>query len=122
LLVVVNKIDLNPKIKNEVKDALFISAKKDEGIDKLKSELLKFVNTEQLSNNETIVTNLRHFEELQLTLHEINTIIEGLDNGLTGDFLAINIRQALFHLGSITGEVTTDTLLGNIFGKFCIGK
>jgi tRNA modification GTPase len=59
---------------------------------------------------------------LQLTLHEINTIIEGLGNGLTGDFLAINIRQALFHLGSITGEVTTDTLLGNIFGKFCIGK
>ena len=122
LLVVVNKIDLNPKIKNEVTDALFISAKKDEGIDKLKSELLKFVNTEQLSNNATIVTNLRHYEELQLTLYEINTIIEGLGNGLTGDFLAINIRQALFHLGSITGEVTTDDLLGNIFSKFCIGK
>ena len=122
LLVVINKIDLNPKIKKDFKDALFISAKNDEGIEKLKSELLKFVNTEQLSNNETIVTNLRHYEELQLTLHEINTIIEGLGDGLTGDFLAINIRQALFHLGSITGEVTTDDLLGNIFGKFCIGK
>ena len=122
LLIIVNKIDLNPEIKDDFKDALFISAKNDEGIEGLKTKLLEFVNTEQLSNNETIVTNLRHYEELQLTLHEINTIIEGLNSGLTGDFLAINIRQALFHLGSITGEVTTDTLLGNIFGKFCIGK
>ena len=122
LLIVVNKIDLKPAIKSEFEGALFISAKNDEGIEKLKSKLLEFVNTEQLSNNETIVTNLRHYDELQLTLHEINTIIEGLNSGLTGDFLAINIRQSLFHLGSITGEVTTDTLLGNIFGKFCIGK
>ena len=80
------------------------------------------MNTAHLSNNETIITNLRHYEELQLTLNEIKATTEGLDSGLTGDFLAINIRQALFHLGSITGEVTTDTLLGNIFGKFCIGK
>jgi tRNA modification GTPase len=122
LLLVINKIDLNPEIKKDFKDALFISAKNDQGIEALKERLLTFVNTAQLSNNDTIVTNLRHFEELQLTLNEINAIIEGLDSGLTGDFLAINIRQALFHLGSITGEVTTDTLLGNIFGKFCIGK
>ena len=122
LLLVINKIDLNPEIKDNFKNALFISAKKDEGIETLKERLLTFVNTEQLSNNETIVTNLRHYEELQLTLHEINSIIDGLNSGLTGDFLAVNIRQSLFHLGSITGEVTTDTLLGNIFGKFCIGK
>ena len=122
LLLVINKIDLNPEIKDNFKNALFISAKKEEGIETLKERLLTFVNTEQLSNNETIVTNLRHYEELQLTLHEINSIIDGLNSGLTGDFLAVNIRQSLFHLGSITGEVTTDTLLGNIFGKFCIGK
>ena len=122
LLVVVNKIDLNASIKDDLSNALFISAKNDEGIEQLKDKLLAFVNTEQLSNNETIVTNLRHFDELQLTLHEIETIISGVNNGLTGDLLAINIRQALLHLGSITGEVTTDTLLGNIFGKFCIGK
>ena len=122
LLLVMNKIDLNPEIKDNFKNALFISAKKNEGIEALKKRLLTFVNTEQLSNNETIVTNLRHYEELQLTLHEINSIIDGLNSGLTGDFLAVNIRQCLFHLGSITGEVTTDTLLGNIFGKFCIGK
>ena len=122
LLLVINKVDLNPEIKEGFKDALFISAKKDEGIETLKERLLTFVNTAQLSNNETIVTNLRHYEKLQLTLHEINAIIDGLNSGLTGDFLAVNIRQSLFHLGSITGEVTTDTLLGNIFGKFCIGK
>jgi len=69
------------------------------------------VNTVQLSNNDTIVTNLRHYEKLQLTLNEINAITKGLGSGLTGDFLAINIRQALIHLGSITGEVTTDTLI-----------
>jgi len=122
LLLVINKIDLNPKIKDDFKDALFISAKKNKGIETLKERLLTCVNTEQLSNNETIITNLRHYEELQLTLSEINSIIDGLNAGLTGDFLAVNIRQSLFHLGSITGEVTTDDLLGNIFGKFCIGK
>lgn len=121
LLVVVNKIDLNA-VKEDLNHAIFISAKNNEGIETLKERLLTFVNTKELSNNETIVTNLRHYEELQLTLHEINTIINGLHKGISGDFLAINIRQALFHLGSITGEVTTDTLLGNIFGKFCIGK
>lgn len=121
-LLLVNKIDLNPSIKDKFDDALFISAKNDEGVENLKTKLLDFVNTNQFNNNDTIVTNLRHYEELQLTLHEINTIINGLNAGLTGDFLAINIRQALFHLGSITGEITTDTLLGNIFGKFCIGK
>ena len=122
LLLVINKIDLNPQIKKDFKDAIFISAKKNQGIEALKERLLTFVNTAHLSNNETIITNLRHYEELQLTLNEIKAVRGGLDSGLTGDFLAINIRQALFHLGSITGEVTSDTLLGNIFGKFCIGK
>ena len=57
-----------------------------------------------------------------MSLSEIDEIIDGMKEGVSGDFLAVNIRQALFHLGNITGEVTTDDLLGNIFGKFCIGK
>ena len=122
LLVVVNKIDLNPKSGRDLKDAIFISAKENKGIEILKERLLTFVNTKEITNNETLVTNLRHYDELQLTLHEINTVISGIKESITGDFLAINIRQALLHLGSITGEVTNDTLLGNIFGKFCIGK
>ena len=122
LLVVINKTDLNPDFKSDLENAIYISAKNKEGIEKLKAKLLQFIDTKQIANTDIIVTNLRHYDELQLTLQEINAIINGLNSGLTGDFLAINIRQALFHLGSITGEVTTDDLLGNIFGKFCIGK
>ena len=122
LIVVVNKIDLQSKITKELKNAILISAKNSKGIEKLKKELLTFVNSKELSNNTTIVTNLRHYDELQLTLHEINMIINGLQEEVSGDFLSINIRQALFHLGSIIGEITTDTLLANIFQKFCIGK
>lgn len=121
LIKVVNKIDLNPKIYKEIKDAIFISAKKENGINNLKQELLKFINTKK-TNSDTIITNLRHYEELQNSLHEINIIIEGLNNRISGEFLAINIRQSLSHLGSITGEITNDDLLANIFGKFCIGK
>ena len=122
LLIIINKIDLNPGIKDKIKDYIFISAKDKKGISLLKKKLLTFVNTKDISNNDTIVTNLRHYDELQLTLQEINTVINGVNDNTSGDLLAINIRQALFHLGSITGEVTSDTLLGNIFGKFCIGK
>jgi tRNA modification GTPase len=122
LLIVVNKIDLNPIKKDSLRNPIFISAKNNQGIDLLKKKLLTFVNTEELSSDKTTVTNLRHYEELKLTLNEINIIIKDLNKGVSGDFLAINIRQALHHLGSITGEITNDTLLGNIFGKFCIGK
>ena len=121
-LLVINKVDLNPQIKNNYKDAIFISAKKNKGINSLKESLLSFVNIKDLSHDQTIITNLRHYNELLLTLNEIDVIIKGLKDGITSDFLSINIRQALFHLGSITGEVTTDDLLGNIFSKFCIGK
>jgi len=121
VLVVVNKTDITKDFTlNE--NSISISAKSGVGIEDLKKTLLNFVNTSVISDNESIVTNLRHFEELQLTLNEIEEVINGMESGISGDFLSINIRQALFHLGSITGEVTTDTLLGNIFGKFCIGK
>jgi len=122
LLIVVNKIDLKKDTSFNLENAIQISAKKNIGITELKSKLLNVVNSKNLSSNDTIITNLRHYQELKLTLNEINVIINGISSGITGDFLSINIRQALSHLGSITGEVTTDTLLGNIFGKFCIGK
>ena len=122
LLTVINKIDINPKNLKNLRNAIYISAKNNKGITTLKEKLFSFVNSKDLSNNPTIITNIRHYEELQLTLNEIKTIKNELDKDISGDFLAINIRQALFHLGSITGEVTTDTLLGNIFKNFCIGK
>ena len=99
-----------------------ISAKNNIGVDDLKSKLLAFVNTGELRNNNTIVTNSRHYNALLKALEEINRVQEGLNVNLSGDLLAIDIRQALYHFGEITGEVTNDELLGNIFANFCIGK
>ena len=122
LVVVVNKIDQNPDAKKHFNDALFISAKQREGLDILTNTLLSFVNTGALSNNQTIVSNSRHVDALNKSLNQIIKTIEGLNNGVSGDFLAMDIRQALHHLGSITGEISSDDLLDNIFSNFCIGK
>ncbi|HSP13079.1 MAG TPA: tRNA uridine-5-carboxymethylaminomethyl(34) synthesis GTPase MnmE [Salegentibacter sp.] len=99
-----------------------ISAKENIGIEELQMKLLNFVNTGELRNNNTIVTNSRHYNALLSALEEINRVQEGLNANLSGDLLAIDIRQALYHFGEITGEVTNDELLGNIFANFCIGK
>ena len=122
IIKVVNKIDLNNEIKSINNGCLYISAKENIGIDELKNKIFDFTNINALYNNNTIVTNQRHYEQLKKTLNELEIVIEGLGNELSSDLLAINIKQSLFHLGLITGEVTTDDLLSNIFGKFCIGK
>ena len=124
LIAVVNKIDINKNINKEKKqkEFIFISAKENLGIDILKEKIIQSIDRERLSNNHTIITNARHFNELKLSVNEIDQVIKGIKNNISSDFLSINIRQALFHLGSITGEVSTDDLLANIFGKFCIGK
>ena len=99
-----------------------ISAKTGLGVEELKEKLLDFVNTGELRNNNTIVTNSRHYNALLKALDEINKVEEGLNADLSSDLLAIDIRQALYHFGEITGEITNDDLLGNIFANFCIGK
>ena len=71
---------------------------------------------------DTVVTNTRHYEALSRANESLEKVLQGLDSNITGDFLAMDIRQALHHLGEITGEITTDDLLDNIFSKFCIGK
>ena len=119
---VINKIDLNNNLKSKIDDCIFISAKENIGIEELKNKIFDYTNINALDNNNTIVTNQRHYEQLKNTLNELEIVIEGLSNGLSSDLLAINIKQSLFHLGLITGEVSTDDLLSNIFGKFCIGK
>lgn len=101
---------------------LFISAKNKEGIEDLKNALLSFVNTGALRNNETIVTNTRHYDSLLKALEEVQKVKWGLDSRLSSDLMAIDIRSALHYFGEITGEVTNDELLGNIFANFCIGK
>ena len=99
-----------------------LSAKENIGVDELKTKLVSFVNTGALRNNETIITNTRHYDALLKALEEIDKVHVGLEAGLSGDLMAIDIRQALFHFGEITGEITSDDLLGNIFANFCIGK
>ena len=127
MLIIANKVDkLNEVQKSNLKELipelLLLSAKENTGVDELKNRLLDFVNTGALRNNDTIVTNSRHYDALLKALEEIQKVQYGLNSGLSGDLLAIDIRQALYHFGEITGEITSDDLLGNIFANFCIGK
>lgn len=125
-LVVLNKMDLADKtlvskIFSEL-NPVCMSAKTGEGVELLKTKLLDLVQTGQLHNNDTIITNARHYDALRLALENIQNVQEGLQTGLSGDLLALDIREALYHFGRITGEISTDDLLGNIFANFCIGK
>ncbi|WP_299391816.1 tRNA uridine-5-carboxymethylaminomethyl(34) synthesis GTPase MnmE [uncultured Gelidibacter sp.] len=131
LLIVLNKIDqiseseLESFIKALTPHATHlipISAKTGAGVEQLTDTLLNLINTGALRNNETIVTNTRHYDALLKAFEEIQKVKYGLDSELSGDLLAIDIRQALLHFGEITGEITNDDLLGNIFANFCIGK
>ncbi|WP_139958212.1 tRNA uridine-5-carboxymethylaminomethyl(34) synthesis GTPase MnmE [Flavicella sediminum] len=127
LIVIGNKADTIStdeleNLKTVIPELLAISAKQKMGIETLTNQLTALINTGALQNNETIVTNSRHFDALLKALNEINKVDEGMQLGLSGDLLAIDIREALYFFGLITGEVTTDDLLGNIFANFCIGK
>jgi tRNA modification GTPase len=119
-----DKLDVNQqtKVKTEIPSILLLSAKENMGVDDLKNQLLSFVNTGALRNNETIVTNTRHYDSLLKALEEIQKVQWGLQSGISSDLMAIDIREALYHFGEITGTVTNDELLGNIFANFCIGK
>ena len=99
-----------------------ISAKNKESLDLLTNSLLNIAGIEELDSNQLMVTNSRHYDVLIKSLEEIIKVQEGIDNDLSGDLLAIDLRQALYYLGEITGKVSNDDLLGNIFANFCIGK
>ncbi len=127
ILIIANKADLlsnneRSKLKTQNSKLILLSAKNKTGIDILIENLTKLANTGILSNNQTIVSNSRHFEALNNALNAIIEVQKGIDSGISSDLFAIDIRQALFYLGLITGEITTDDLLGNIFANFCIGK
>ncbi|MER3373775.1 MAG: tRNA uridine-5-carboxymethylaminomethyl(34) synthesis GTPase MnmE [Allomuricauda sp.] len=127
LVPICNKVDLlKPaqikQLQEEIPDVLFLSAKNRTGISELEKKLLALVDSGALSGDETIITNSRHYDALLKALEEIQKVKEGMEMGLASDLMAIDIRQALYHLGEITGSVTTDDLLGNIFSNFCIGK
>jgi tRNA modification GTPase len=131
VVVVINKIDLiTPNEIQEIQQQLasievspiLLSAKNKQGVEELKNQLTSLVNTGALRNNETIVTNTRHYDALLKALDEIQKVQYGIQTHLSSDLLAIDIREALYQFGLITGQVSNDELLGNIFANFCIGK
>lgn len=133
LVVIINKVDLlSEQELNAIKAELetlnlkpeTISAKQKIGIEELKNTLLSFVNTGALRNNETIVTNTRHYDSLIKALEAIQKVRFGMESDLSSDLMAIDIRSAIEHFNSITGQqaIGNEELLGNIFSQFCIGK
>lgn len=139
LVVLLNKTDLvSESTINEAKQyisgqlnnavptpmLLTLSAQSGSGLDQLKQLLAASLSTLQAENNSTgtIVSNLRHYEALSAALAATDRVIEGLHQGLSGDFVSQDLRECIYHLSDIVGEVTTDQVLGNIFKHFCIGK
>nr|WP_144896977.1 tRNA uridine-5-carboxymethylaminomethyl(34) synthesis GTPase MnmE [Lutibacter sp. Hel_I_33_5] len=128
LLVIANKVDTlschdSSILQSEIEDLILLSAKQKTGIEELKNELTSLVNIGALSNNETIVSNSRHFEALNNALQAISSVQEGIDLEISTDLFSIDIRECLRHLGNITGEYDVDKdILGHIFSSFCIGK
>jgi tRNA modification GTPase len=132
LFILINKIDmgssarqqeLSEKILLNKSDKLhFISAKKKTGLDDLRLKLSEVVTKEKLNSGNIIITNIRHYEALIRVSESLERVVSGLDNKIPDDLIAIDIRQAIHYLGEITGEITTDEILGNIFKNFCIGK
>ena len=127
LLVIANKVDKGDLATIEKKfegidNTIFISAKNKENVSVIVDKLYHFVESGLMKNNDTVVSNVRHYNALAQANDFLLKVLEGLDNNITGDFLAMDIRQALHHLSLITGDISTDDLLDNIFSKFCIGK
>lgn len=134
LILVFNKVELiNETQKNELAsqfsehigseiESIFISAKQRLHTDELQQRLVAAAHLPTVTQNDVIVTNIRHYEALTRALDAIHRVQEGLDVNISGDFLSQDIRECIFHLSDIAGEVTNDMVLQNIFAHFCIGK
>ena len=129
LILVYNKADLVDNIQNSIPDnfpdnvqSITLSAKKREHIEELQRMLITSAHLPTVTQNDVIVTNVRHYEALNNALEAIHRVQEGLTNNISGDFISQDIRECIFHLSDIAGEVTNDMVLQNIFQHFCIGK
>jgi len=125
-ILIANKSDLLEETPAHLKELLeehciFISAKRKENINLILERLVEKVKEMQLQDT-AVVSNVRHYEALNGTLQAVDAVLSGLSAGLSGDLVTVDLRLALYHLGQITGEITTEDILGNIFGRFCIGK
>ena len=129
LILVYNKADLVDNIQNSIPDnfpdnvqSITLSAKKREHIEELQRMLITSAHLPTITQNDVIVTNVRHYEALNNALEAIHRVQEGLTNNISGDFISQDIRDCIFHLSDIAGEVTNDMVLQNIFQHSCIGK
>lgn len=129
LILVYNKADLVDNIQNSIPDnfpdnvqSITLSAKKREHIEELQRMLITSAHLPTITQNDVIVTNVRHYEALNNALEAIHRVQEGLTNNISDDFISQDIRDCIFHLSDIAGEVTNDMVLQNIFQHFCIGK
>ena len=127
IIQVLNKVDqVSSTILDDFKVALpeliLMSAKNHDGLPELEKALLNIIGLDQANASGTLVTNIRHYQQLVQTQDTLIGVLNALKNGLTGDLIAQDLRHALHHLGEITGQISNDDLLKNIFGKFCIGK
>jgi tRNA modification GTPase len=131
LIIVPNKIDSG--IRETIQELelldladnekmVFVAAKQKQNLDELIDEMIKSVNLDSAVLEDVIVSNARHFEILKNTHVAILRVLSGLDTGITGDFLAQDIRECIHFMGEITGDISTDEVLGHIFKNFCIGK
>lgn len=121
LLKVVNKLDTMPGL--ELPDEVIgISAKRGEGIDTLRKALRASIDTEALYQGDPVISNSRHYEALNAAGEALSRALGALGDGTPSDLLSEEIRQVIYHLGAITGEITNEEVLRNIFSKFCIGK
>ena len=121
-IVIANKIDLLEVTKDVPNKHVKLSAIKDGESEIIKDKIYQLFIQQKIKSEGVIITNLRHYEALENANNELQKVKAGLDNNLSGDFLAMDIRQVLQHIGSITGDISSDELLGNIFANFCIGK
>ncbi len=131
LILLANKMDLYPTLRPEEyykkgliskENLIPISAKNNMNIEYLKEMMYNMILEGKINDDQTIVSNSRHYEALHKASEALQAVLDGMKIGVTNDFVAMDIRQSLYHLGEITGEISSDDLLGNIFGKFCIGK
>jgi tRNA modification GTPase len=132
LIILINKIDTDSAnrqsdltieiVPEENEILLFISAKEKTGLEDLRSKLSDVVMKGSLSTEDVIITNIRHYEALLRVSESLGRVISGLEDQIPEDLIAIDIRQAIHYLGEISGEITTDEILSNIFRNFCIGK
>jgi tRNA modification GTPase len=122
IVLIINKSDVSKQTAPAFVPHLYLSALTGEGVENLTAWMVDQITHGVDLQQDIIVSNARHVDELQKTAEALEKANYGLETGITGDFVAMDIRQAMFHLGSITGDISTDDLLGNIFSKFCIGK